>query len=402
MASIRISLSDWQVDVFLKKKQKFIIIPKGRRVGGTMGAASAAIIWMLKSNGLKILWGDTIHSNIDKYVARYFEPVLKENQIEYSYNKMAKQLTINGGWIDFRSADRPENWEGFGYDTVILNEAGIILKNEYLYSNSVLPMLLDNPASRLFAIGTPKGKYLRDGSEHPFYRLFKQAKENENYYTRTITPFESPFLRQQDIDNLIKEMTPFGDAVIKQEIYGEFIERDADVVFKEFEISEEFPEYLNWLSGLDFGYTKDPTALVRVAVDERTKAIFLDELLYTTKFANIDELSEAITNTPAKERLIIADSHGQQIAIIRELQKKGLNVKESKSKAVFEGIFKMLSYKIIVTKRSKNLISEMNTYSFIDRVGKLLEDRNNHAIDAARYAFEYVSMRSFNANYSFY
>jgi hypothetical protein len=36
----------------------------------------------------------------------------------------------NGSVIDFGSAERPENLEGFSYDFVVLNEAGIILKKE--------------------------------------------------------------------------------------------------------------------------------------------------------------------------------------------------------------------------------------------------------------------------------
>ena len=41
------------------------------------------------------------------------------------------------GVSDFRSVDRPENIEGFGYDKAFLNEAGIILRDEYLWYNAI-------------------------------------------------------------------------------------------------------------------------------------------------------------------------------------------------------------------------------------------------------------------------
>ena len=101
------------------------------------------------AEGKKILWGDTISTNIDRYVDRYWKPELIKSEIEYTYSTQKKVMTLQNfkGYIDFRSADRPENWEGFGYDIIILNEAGIILKNDYLFTNAVLPMLMDNRGS---------------------------------------------------------------------------------------------------------------------------------------------------------------------------------------------------------------------------------------------------------------
>lgn len=391
-STFEITLADWQVEIFLNSDRRFVIVPKGRRVGGTIGMAYACVIWILSNRASTILWGDTIQSNIDRYVSRYFEPILKKLNVGYKYNKVSKQLQIKGGWIDFRSADRPENWEGFGYDVVCLNEAGIILKDEYLYSNSVLPMLLDNPNSRLFAIGTPKGKYLKDGREHPFYRLYIDGlKDKDKYLVRTITTFDSPFLQEDKIRSLMNEIKKFGDAIVKQELYGEFIERDMDLVFTDIVLIDELPDNLQYIYGLDFGYVKDPTALIKLGLDNREKKIYVAEMFYGV-VESIETIASMIKSKIDKSiDLIVADSHGQQIAMIRELQGKGLNVQPMKSKAVIEGILKMLDYDICVTKSSSNLIRELNTYSFIDKVGKVVQDHNNHAIDAMRYAFDYVN-----------
>ena len=55
-------------------------------------------------------------------------------------------LKIGNSSLDFRSADKPENIEGFGYALIILNEAGIILKNRRLWEETIRPMAMDYKA----------------------------------------------------------------------------------------------------------------------------------------------------------------------------------------------------------------------------------------------------------------
>ncbi|WP_223147418.1 hypothetical protein, partial [Campylobacter novaezeelandiae] len=112
----------------------------------------------------------TIQANLQKYYVLYFISELKKLPKEfYSWSVQDKKLIINKAVLHMRSAERSENIEGFGYDHVILNEAGIILKGskgEYLWYNAIRPMILDNPKSRAIIGGVPKGKNL-------FYELYK-------------------------------------------------------------------------------------------------------------------------------------------------------------------------------------------------------------------------------------
>lgn len=219
---LELSYTPQQLEIFFEGDAKFNIITKGRRFGATKGGANACIEWAL--DGERVLWGDTIHSNIKKYFERYFEPELKG--LDYDWNGSDKQLKIGDGWIDFRSADRPENWEGFGYTRIFLNEAGIILKNDYLYTNAVLPMLMDYSDSKLYAIGVPKGKHNKDGSENRFFSLFKRAKEDTTgkYRTLQFSSYDNPLLKKQDIEEIKNEIAAMTAKMVDQEIYGEFIE----------------------------------------------------------------------------------------------------------------------------------------------------------------------------------
>lgn len=224
MAKIELTYTAAQDEVFFNNKEKYIVVPKGRRTGITRGAAHAFIEHLI--DGIQpLLWVDTINGNIDRYFERYFQPAL--NQLpngSWEYHKLKKELKIFGNIMDFRSADAPESIEGFGYKKIFLNEAGIILKNDYLYSNAILPMLMDYSDSQLIAAGVPKGKIKRDGTKHKFYELYERALAGEhNYRLIQLTSFDNPFLNADDIREMQATLT---DVEQRQEIMGEFLESD--------------------------------------------------------------------------------------------------------------------------------------------------------------------------------
>ena len=220
---LKITFADKQIE-FLNSNKKYVVVTKGRRFGATKGLANYFIKCCLK-NIYPLLWVDTINGNIDRYFERYFVPVLKENNIPYDYNVQKKLLKIGNGYIDFRSADNPSSIEGFGYKKIFLNEAGIILKNEYLYTNAILPMLMDYPDSQLISAGVPKGKYLKNGQEHPFYILYKRGMSgNPDYAVFEYSSYDNPFLNQLDVQALEAEMASMSEIQVQQEIYGKFVE----------------------------------------------------------------------------------------------------------------------------------------------------------------------------------
>jgi len=202
---------------------RFKIAAKGRRFGLTRGAANDFIQRALSREFRKGLWVDTVNPNIDRYVERYFIPHLRRLPTGiWNWRKQAKILEINGAYIDFRSVDRPENIEGFGYDKFFLNEAGIILKDEYLWHNAIKPMLWDYKATGVIG-GTPKGMGL-------FFELSQYGKSElyPEYKFFTFSSFDNPFL---DPSLLEEDMRNMPEAVIRQEIYAEFLE-DSGVVFR--------------------------------------------------------------------------------------------------------------------------------------------------------------------------
>lgn len=272
--TIELTYTEAQMEVFfnIPTDVRYNVITKGRRFGATRGAAHAFIELCLE--GKKLLWGDTIISNIDRYVERYFIPALSKNKIDYNYQRQQKQLNIGPGYIDFRSADRPENWEGFGYDVIFLNEAGIILNNKYLYTNAVLPMLMDSPKSILIAAGVPKGKKCKGESkkedEHPFYTIYKAAKDgNPKYRLLEYSSYDNPLLSPEEIKELETEIARMSPGMVDQEIYGRFVDSVSGVMWTADLIKRGTTQDLKTIViGLDPSGSKDGDEVGIVAVGE--------------------------------------------------------------------------------------------------------------------------------------
>ena len=413
---VSLTYAEWQEQVFFdwKPKVRFKVVPKGRRVGGTKGAANACIDYLLQGES-PILWGDTINSNIDRYFERYFFPELKENEVPFEYSKVDKQLKINGGVIDFRSADRPENWEGFGYKLIILNEAGIILKNPYLYTNAVLPMLMDFKDSKLIAIGTPKGKYLKNGQKHPYYQLYENAMKGvEGYESRTITSYNSPFLTKEIVKLLEEEIAAMSPKMVQQEIYGEFIDGVAGEVFAyNFDEEKHLFDNIDWEQGktpfiaIDFNLNPFICMVGQFKVGHKFEVDFLYEIVIEN--GTMEKMIERLKDFKHKLPLIrlTGDSMGKK----RELAEKdnasyyiqlmrGLGLHERQlvvpanpthenSRADFNyalanGVFRVHS-------RCKTFVRDLK-YVEVDNEGKILKkDRKQSnqqadALDCGRYA----------------
>jgi len=267
MSEITYRITPIQKEMLSKLTEKFNSVAKGRRWGITH-IMMIFIFKILLQRKVQILWGDTVHGNIDRYFQRYLLPLLKQLPANsWNWNQQRKELRVINATttdytsdlasiVDFRSADTPETWEGFGYHYIILNEAGIILKNTYLYKNAILPMLLDFQDSKLIAVGAPKGKTTKNGEEHPFYTLAKNGMSGRKGYSfQNYTSYQSAVATKDDIDNLVEELGGHNHPIVRQEIYGEFIDAvdlpflhafNEDEHIGEVSIDHRLPVYLAW------------------------------------------------------------------------------------------------------------------------------------------------------------
>ncbi len=159
------------------------------------------------------------------------------------------------------------------------------------------------------------------------------------------------------------------------------------LIYPEWEYTDKFPECKWQCLGLDFGYTNDPTALVRVGLSEGE--IYLDELIYETGLTNQDILKRFEALSISRSIEVFADS--AEPKSIEEIRRGGYFIKpcEKGRDSVINGINKVKQYKLNVTKSSVNLIKELRNYKWMEKGDKVLNkpvDDWNHLLDAVRYA----------------
>lgn len=146
--------------------------------------------------------------------------------------------------------------------------------------------------------------------------------------------------------------------------------------------------------GADFGYSIDPSCLVRCYL--RGQTLFIDHEAYKIG-CEIEQLPELFSRVPEAEKWpITADSSRPET--ISYLRRNGFDRIRPSIKgpgSVEEGIAFLQSYDIVVHPRCVHIADELATYSY--KKDKLtgepipqLEDKNNHLIDALRYALEGV------------
>ena len=142
--------------------------------------------------------------------------------------------------------------------------------------------------------------------------------------------------------------------------------------------------------GLDFGYTNDPTTLIELRINEKEKTIHEKEHLYKTGLLNSD-IADILKGILKEDDKVIADS--AEPKSIKEIRRTGVKIIGAIKgpDSIKYGINKVKEYEVYITADSKNLINEKQSYKYKEDklTGEFIsipEDKNNHLMDAERYA----------------
>lgn len=198
---------------------------------------------------------------------------------------------------------------------------------------------------------------------------------------------------------VLEEQRAHQERILDAETYrhiwlGQYLTRTKASVFPNNWRVEEFntPANVELRLGADWGFATDPTTLVRCFLDGRR--LFIDYEAYMVGCEIMDTPALFMTVPNAEKWPIFADSSRPET--ISHMRKHGFPkimgaVKGPNS--VEEGIEWLKSYEIIVHPRCARTIEELTTYSYktdktTGAVLPILEDKNNHCIDALRYATE--------------
>lgn len=170
-----------------------------------------------------------------------------------------------------------------------------------------------------------------------------------------------------------------------------------DIIFTNWELYNDEPDSNEWiLLGGDFGYKIDPVALIQVT--KNGKNIYLRELIYENGLLNTD-IARKMHKSGLNQYLSVWDSsETKSIDELRVNNIPAVYAEKGPGSKIF-GITKMQQYKIFIHSQSKNLQDEFSKYRWLkDKNGNYKKDsknrrvpvdKNDHGIDASRYAITY-------------
>ena len=219
------------------------------------------------------------------------------------------------------------------------------------------------------------------GDKLPKDAIVVQANYLDNPWLPNVLLDEMNFDRERDHDKYLHVWL------------GEYNNKSESRVYKNW-VVEEFdrPAGTIYRLGADWGFANDPTALIRCSIDENRLYIDYEAVMVGCEIVNTPDLFRRI---PESDKwFITADSSRPET--ISHMMNNGFNKINGSVKgagSVADGVEFLKSFDIVVHPRCHETIRELTTYSYktdplTDRILPILEDKNNHIMDALRYACE--------------
>ena len=219
-------------------------------------------------------------------------------------------------------------------------------------------------------------------------KQFVDSEEQDLSILKTIYK-DNRFLTKDDIDALENETDKYYYEVYTLGNWGTL----GSLIFKNWRVeglTEQVKSFDKIRHGLDFGFAEDPNALACIHYDRRRKRLYIFDEIYAGDLVN-DEIADLI-KPKVGNRLVVCDN--SELKTVKELRLRGINAIAAKKGpgSVEAGIRFMQGLEIIIGTNCPSTKAEFTKYKWReDKNGKVLPvpvDKDNHIIDAIRYALE--------------
>jgi phage terminase large subunit len=378
---------EWKCSkVFVQTKKAWLSKPRyisscgGTRSGKTFSNLQLLIL-VANTRKVTISVVSETMPHLKRGAIRDFQNIMGTEFDETRWNKTDAIYTFpNGSIIEYFSADSPAKVHGPARDILFLNEAQNISYDiaRHLFVRTSERILIDYNPTHTF--------WVNERIEPSEDCVCIHSTFKDNCDCATGETFLSP--------EQVREIESNKGDKNWWRVYGEGkVGQLEGLIFPDFEQvddlprPEERPDGMVEAYGLDFGFTNDPSVLIHVLVDNRSREIWADEVFYRTGMLNSD-MAAAMKEAGVGRKTVYADA--AEPKTIEELRRYGFNVQPCyKSTRKAEQLQAMKGYRQKITKRSLNLIREHRGYTWQrDKDGSYLNEPisvQDHAEDALRY-----------------
>lgn len=369
------------INKILKLSSRKKIVQGGSSAGKTYAIITILIDKATRTPNLEISVVSESIPHLKRGALKDFIKIMKETNrwVEERYNATDRIYRFaNGSYIEFFS---PESILGARRNILYVNEANNISYEDYyqLAVRTSHDIYLDfNPVNEFWA----HTEVLQESDSE---MIILNYLDNEALPPNVIKDFDNALIKA-DLE-LEQGVKGYWTNWCKVYIYGE-VGSLMGTVFQ-FNIVSSIPINADFIAyGLDWGFSKDPTALI--AVYKYNGELYCQELIYEIGLTNADLIAKMNELNVHKGRYIIADS--AEPKSIEDLIRGGYTLTQPSKKgqdSIRNSIDTLQQFKINITQSSVNMINEFRSYRWeTDKSGKETGspiDAFNHTIDPLRY-----------------
>jgi phage terminase large subunit len=350
---------------------------------------------MAQEPGLRVVCVREVQRSIADSVKQLLEDKIAEYGLDGFFKTTDAEISgLNGSRCVFRgmqnhTAASIKSLEGF--DLAWIEEAQTISQK----SLDLLTPTIRKPGSQIWASWNPE-------NEDDPVDVFFAANEGEDFLLEHVNYDRNPWFPDELRKDMERDRTRDPDK-FAHVWEGQYRGLSEARVFRNWrEGVIDVPPNVIWFHGADWGFANDETAAVRCCVPDWDKAhkdgtvptLYVDAEVFELGVPT-DALPKFLNGLPeARDWVMTADSaRPETIDYVKRHGIPKIRPARKGKGSVEDGISFLQGFDIVINPRCANTIREFRRYAYKTdpRTGEILpaiEDKDNHCIDALRYAVE--------------